>query len=85
MRDASPGPRAGRPDPGDGRSRRLAGPAAAYARYNLACFHALGGRLDTARELLRQALPADEELRGFAPTDDDLVALRDEIPSLAEG
>jgi len=31
--------------------------AAAFARYNLACFHALNGRLDRARELLRQALP----------------------------
>jgi DinB family protein len=59
--------------------------AAAYARYNLACFHALGGRLDRARELLRKSLPDDEELRGFAPTDDDLIALRDEIPTLAAG
>ena len=31
--------------------------AAAYARYNLACFHALAGRLDEARALLRVALP----------------------------
>ena len=58
---------------------------AAYARYNLACFHALGGRLETARALLRQALPDSEELRTFAPTDDDLIALRDEIPALATG
>jgi hypothetical protein len=58
---------------------------AAYARYNLACFHALGGRLDTARALLRQALPDSEELRAFAPKDDDLIALRDEIPALAAG
>jgi hypothetical protein len=57
--------------------------AAAYARYNLACFHALGGRLDLARSLLREALPAQEELRTFAPNDDDLIALRDEIPELA--
>lgn len=59
--------------------------AAAYARYNLACFHALGGRLDVARSLLRQALPDQEELRAQAPTDDDLIALRDEIPALAAG
>lgn len=59
--------------------------AAAYARYNLACFHALGGRLETARALLRRALPDSEELRTFAPNDDDLVALRDEIPVLAGG
>lgn len=59
--------------------------AAAFARYNLACFHALGGRLELARNLLRQALPAEEELRALAPTDDDLIALRDEIPKLAAG
>ena len=59
--------------------------AAAYARYNLACFHALGGRLDVARSLLRQALPAQEELRAYAPNDDDLTALRDEIPALSAG
>ncbi len=58
---------------------------AAFARYNLACFHALGGRLDTARALLRQALPDSEELRDFAPNDGDLAALRDEIPALAAG
>ena len=54
----------------------------AYARYNLACFHALGGRLDQARPLLRQALAEQEELRTFAPGHDDLVALRAEIPAL---
>jgi len=59
--------------------------AAAFARYNLACFHALNGRLDRARELLRQALPDQDELRSLAPEDDDLLALRDELPSLAAG
>ncbi len=59
--------------------------AAAFARYNLACFRALSGDLDGARALLRQALPADEELRTLAPTDDDLIALRDELPALAAG
>ncbi len=59
--------------------------AAAYARYNLACYHALSGNLDVARSLLRQALPEQEELREFAPKDDDLMALRDEIPTLAAG
>jgi hypothetical protein len=59
--------------------------AAAYARYNLACFRALGGDLDAARALLRQALPGQEELRTLAPSDDDLLALRDEIPALATG
>ena len=59
--------------------------AAAYARYNLACYHALGGRLDEARTLLRLALPVQEDLRTLAPVDDDLVALRDEIPTLSRG
>ena len=34
------------------------------------------------RALLRQALPEQEELRDLAPNDDDLIALRDEIPTL---
>jgi hypothetical protein len=59
--------------------------SAAFARYNLACYHALAGRLDEARVLLRLALPAQEELRGFAPADDDLIALRDELPHLIAG
>jgi hypothetical protein len=57
----------------------------AYARYNLACFHAKAGNLDVARSLLRQALPAEAALRANAPVDDDLIALRDEIPALADG
>ena len=67
-------------DRGDWPSR-----AGAYARYNLACYHALAGNLDVARSLLRQALPEQESLRTFAPEDDDLIALRDEIPTLAAG
>ena len=59
--------------------------AAAYARYNLACFHALAGRLDEARALLREALPEEETLREFAPQDSDLAALRDELPTLSRG
>jgi hypothetical protein len=56
--------------------------AAAFARYNLACYHALAGRLDEARTLLRLALPDEEELKELAPKDDDLIELRDEIPDL---
>jgi hypothetical protein len=56
---------------------------AADVRYNLACFHALSGDLDAARALLRQALPGHPELIAFAPTDDDLIELRNEIPALA--
>ena len=59
--------------------------AAAFARYNLACFHGLAGELDQARALLRQALPGQPELLAQAPIDDDLVALRDEIPALSLG
>ncbi len=59
--------------------------AAAYARYNLACFRALAGDLDQARSLLRQALPGQPELLAQAPIDDDLVALRDELPALGAG
>jgi hypothetical protein len=58
--------------------------AGALARYNLACFHALAGDLDKARDLLRQALPGHPDLLAHAPTDDDLIALRDEIPALGQ-
>jgi len=57
----------------------------AFARYNLACFHAKAGRVDEARSLLRLALADQEELRALAPTDDDLIALRDEIPAIIDG
>jgi DinB family protein len=59
--------------------------SAAFARYNLACFHALAGRLDEARALLRMALPIEQDLRDFAAEDSDLVALRDELQELAKG
>jgi hypothetical protein len=59
--------------------------SAAFARYNLACYHALEGRLDPARELLRLALPGEPELQELAPADDDLAALRPEIAALVAG
>jgi hypothetical protein len=59
--------------------------AAAFARYNLACFAALDGDLERARGLLRLALPGQADLIELAPKDDDLVALREEIPTLAVG
>ena len=55
---------------------------AAVARYNLACYYALAGRLDKARTLLRLALPGQELLLELAPTDDDLIALRGELGDL---
>ena len=53
------------------------------AVYNLACFHALAGRLDRARPLLREAFGLREDLVEFAPGDPDLAALRDELDTLA--
>jgi hypothetical protein len=53
--------------------------------YNLACAHAVADRLDRARPLLRQAFPLRPDLAEFARQDPDLVELRDELPSLAEG
>jgi hypothetical protein len=53
------------------------------ALYNMACFHALGGRLDRARPLLREAFGLRPDLVEFAPGDPDLAPLRDEIEALA--
>jgi hypothetical protein len=53
------------------------------ALYNMACFHALAGRLDRARSLLREAFGLRADLVEFAPSDSDLAALRDEIGALA--
>ena len=60
--------------------------AAAYARYNLACFHALGGRLETSRgRSFARHCPDRRSSATYAPNDDDLIALRDEIPALSAG
>ena len=53
--------------------------------YNLACAHALAGRLDRARPLLRDAFVLRPDVAEFAREDPDLVALRDELASLAGG
>ena len=62
-------------------------PLADYDRavglYNVACAHAVAGRLDRARPLLRSAFGLRPDLAEFASGDPDLVALRDELPSLA--
>ena len=47
-----------------------------YVLYNLACFYATHGRVETARPALGQALTLYPALREFAQTDPDLVALR---------
>jgi hypothetical protein len=51
--------------------------------YNIACARALSGDLDYARRLLPQAFARRHELRELAPNDPDLVALRDEMATLA--
>jgi hypothetical protein len=53
------------------------------ALYNLACYHALAGRLEESRSLLRLAFGMRPDLGEFSLGDDDLKALRDELPGLA--
>jgi hypothetical protein len=53
----------------------------AVGLYNVACAHALAGRLDRARPLLRDAFGLRPDLAEFAKEDPDLVALRDELGS----
>jgi hypothetical protein len=50
--------------------------------YNLACAHAIAGRLDRARPLLRIAFRLRPDLAEFAKQDPDLTELRPELPSL---
>jgi len=51
--------------------------------YNLACAHAVAGRLDRARGALRDAFKLRPDLAEYAREDSDLVALRDELAGLA--
>ena len=51
--------------------------------YNAACYRALHGQLDEARELLREAFQLDPELVAWSKQDDDLIAMRDELDELA--
>lgn len=46
-----------------------------YTLYNLACFYATHGQVEIARPALRQAFALYPEVREFALTDPDLVAL----------
>lgn len=50
--------------------------------YNMACAHALAGRLDRARPLLREAFGLRPELRDWAEEDTDLASLRSELTQL---
>ena len=49
--------------------------------YNLACAHAVAGRLDRARALLPTAFRLRPDLADFAKEDPDLATLRDELPA----
>jgi tetratricopeptide (TPR) repeat protein len=51
-------------------------PDDARLHYNLACYAALDGRLDVAREHLEKAFAGEPLARRWAETDDDLAALR---------
>lgn len=54
----------------------------ALGLYNLACAHALAGRPERARPLLREAFRFRPDLREWSTQDSDLDALRAELPSL---
>ena len=72
---------------GDHELQLMKAPLADYDRavglYNLACAHALAGRLDRARPLLRDSFVLRPDLAEFAKEDSDLVALRDELGTLS--
>ena len=53
--------------------------------YNLACNAALTGRPDAARRLVRDAFRRRPDLLEWALRDDDLQAIRAELPALAAG
>jgi hypothetical protein len=53
--------------------------------YNQACYHALAGRLDEARDLLPEAFSMRPDLVEWAQQDSDLAEIRDELAVLAAG
>jgi hypothetical protein len=53
------------------------------ALYNLACAHAVAGRVDRARPLLRDAFAVRPDLAEYAKEEPDLVELREELATLA--
>jgi tetratricopeptide (TPR) repeat protein len=75
---ASPALRAGRYD----EARRLlregleAKPGSPAILYDLACVEALAGEIDTALELLNDAIGKDERFREYAQTDEDFASIR---------
>jgi hypothetical protein len=65
------------------RSSALPERAQAVAFYDLACFHALRGSVEVAKDLLRDAFRMDPELVEFSRTDPDLASIRSELAELA--
>ena len=55
----------------------------AVGLYDLACYHALRGSPDMARNLLRDAFRMDPELVEFSRTDEELLSIRGDIDGLA--
>jgi hypothetical protein len=55
----------------------------AVGLYNVACAHAVAGRLDRARPLLDAAFGLRPDLAEFAKEDPDLVELRDELGTVS--
>ena len=65
------------------RTSRLPRPDVGAGVYNAACFRALRGQSDAARDLLREAFSLDPELIEWSKQDEELVALRHELDELA--
>ncbi len=57
--------------------------ARAIGVYDLACYHALSGSPDLARNLLREAFRMDPELVEYSRTDEELLSIRDDLDALA--
>jgi hypothetical protein len=74
---------------GDHERQLMDAPLADYDRavglYNVACAHAVAGRLEHARPLLRTAFEIRPDLAEFAKGDPDLIELRDELAQLVSG
>jgi Flp pilus assembly protein TadD len=57
-------------------------PRVAMIAFNLACYASVTGRMQEAKERLRQAIQLDKDIRGLASHDEDLKPLRDWITDL---
>jgi hypothetical protein len=50
--------------------------------FNLACYASVSGRMEDAKERLRNAIKLDKDIRGLAIDDEDLKPLCDWIAGL---